>query len=60
MKKRLPGPGGPWEYLDPVAQGRVQLLHVADAAHQTIAVVGELTPEPSLELARLRRVGQDT
>lgn len=41
-RERLPT-GGPWENLDPVTQGRVQLLHVTDAAHQAMALVGELT-----------------
>jgi ATP-dependent DNA helicase RecQ len=41
-RERLPA-GGPWENLDPVTKGRVQLLHVADAAHQAVALVEELT-----------------
>jgi ATP-dependent DNA helicase RecQ len=40
-RERLPG-GGPWESLDPVAQGRVQLLQVSDGAHQAVALVDEL------------------
>jgi ATP-dependent DNA helicase RecQ len=43
-KGREPLPaGGPWKNLDPVAQGRVQLLHVTDVAHQAVALVEELT-----------------
>ncbi|MHC1699230.1 MAG: RecQ family ATP-dependent DNA helicase [Geobacteraceae bacterium] len=41
-RERLPA-GGPWKDLDPVGQGRVQLLMVADAAHQAVALVDELT-----------------
>ena len=41
-RERLPA-GGPWKNLDPVAQGRVQLLHVTDVAHQAVALVEELT-----------------
>jgi ATP-dependent DNA helicase RecQ len=41
-RERLPA-GGPWKDLDPVAQGRVQLLHVTDAASQAVALVAELT-----------------
>jgi ATP-dependent DNA helicase RecQ len=41
-RKPLPA-GGPWKNLDPVAQGRVQLLHVTDTAHQAVALVEELT-----------------
>jgi ATP-dependent DNA helicase RecQ len=41
-RERLPA-GGPWKDLDPVAQGRVQLLQVTDAAHQAVALVAELT-----------------
>jgi len=40
-RKGLP-PGGPWEILDPLAKGRVQILHVADAGHQALALVEEL------------------
>lgn len=40
-RERLPA-GGPWKDLDPVAQGRVQLLHVTNAAHQAIALIEEL------------------
>lgn len=40
-RERLPA-GGPWKDLDPLAQGRVQLLQVADAAHQSVALVAEL------------------
>ncbi len=44
--------GGPWESLDPVARGRVQILHVADdAVGQAIAAVDELR--------RLARVAPD-
>ena len=35
--------GGPWKDLDPVAQGRVQLLRVANTAHQAMALVEELS-----------------
>ena len=41
-RERLPA-GGPWKDLDPVAQGRVQLLCVANAAHQAMALVDELS-----------------
>lgn len=41
-RERLPA-GGPWENLDPVTKGRVQLLHVTDAAHQAVVLVEELT-----------------
>ena len=34
--------GGPWQTIDPVARGRVQRVHVTDAAHQTVALVEEL------------------
>ena len=40
-RERLPA-GGPWKNLDPVAQGRVQLLQVTDAAQQAMALVEEL------------------
>ncbi len=40
-RERLPA-GGSWKDLDPVAQGRVQLLRVNDAAHQAVALVEEL------------------
>lgn len=40
-RERLPT-GGSWKDLDPVAQGRVQLLRVNDAAHQAVALVDEL------------------
>jgi len=40
-RERLPA-GGPWKDLDPVAQGRVQLLLVTNAAHQAVALVDEL------------------
>ena len=40
-RERLPA-GGPWKDLDPLAQGRVQLLQVADEAHQAVALVTEL------------------
>lgn len=40
-RERLPA-GGPWKDLDPVTQGRVQLLRVTDAAHQAMALVAEL------------------
>jgi ATP-dependent DNA helicase RecQ len=40
-RERLPA-GGPWKDLDPVAQGRVQLLSVTNAAHQAVALVDEL------------------
>jgi ATP-dependent DNA helicase RecQ len=35
-------PGGRWQNLDPLAQGRVQVLDVADAFQQAEAVVAEL------------------
>ncbi len=38
---RLPT-GGLWKNLDPVAQGRVQLLQVGGAADQALALTGEL------------------
>ncbi len=41
-RERLPA-GGPWQDLDPVAQGRVQLLRVSNAAHQAMALVEELS-----------------
>jgi ATP-dependent DNA helicase RecQ len=41
-RERLPV-GGPWKDLDPVAQGRVQLLSVTNAAHQAMALVDELS-----------------
>jgi len=41
-RERLPA-GGPWENLDPVTKGRVQLLHVTGAAHQAVAFVEEIT-----------------
>lgn len=41
-RERLPA-GGPWKDLDPVGQGRVQLLRVADAVHQAVALVDELS-----------------
>ena len=34
--------GGNWEYLDPLAGGRVQILQVTDAQAQAVAVVEEL------------------
>jgi len=34
--------GGSWKDLDPVAQGRVQLLQVRDVAHQAVSLVDEL------------------
>jgi ATP-dependent DNA helicase RecQ len=40
-RERLPA-GGSWKELDPVAQGRVQLLRVANAEHQAMALVDEL------------------
>lgn len=40
-RQRLPA-GGPWENLDPVARGRVQLLSVTDGAQQAVALVEEL------------------
>lgn len=40
-RERLPT-GGSWKDLDPVGQGRVQLLKVTNAAHQAIALVDEL------------------
>jgi len=41
-RDRLPA-GGSWKDIDPVAQGRVQLLRVANAAHQAMALVEELS-----------------
>lgn len=41
-RERLPA-GGSWKDLDPVGQGRVQLLRVNNAAHQAIAIVDELS-----------------
>lgn len=41
-RDRLPA-GGSWKDLDPVAQGRVQVLRVANAAHQAMALVEELS-----------------
>jgi ATP-dependent DNA helicase RecQ len=35
-------PGGRWSKLDPLARGRVQLLHVADPPQQALALVTEL------------------
>jgi ATP-dependent DNA helicase RecQ len=53
-RERLPA-GGSWKELDPVAQGRVQLLRVANAEHQAIALVDELSRlkqrNPSLDWA---------
>lgn len=40
-RERLPA-GGPWEDIDPIAKGRVQILHVTDAGHQAAALVEEL------------------
>jgi ATP-dependent DNA helicase RecQ len=40
-RDRLPA-GGSWKDLDPVAQGRVQLLQVKDGAHQAMVLVEEL------------------
>jgi len=40
-REQLPA-GGPWEDLDPVAKGRVQIVHVPDAGHQAVALVEEL------------------
>ena len=40
-RERLPA-GGPWKDMDKLAQGRVQLLQVADEAHQAVALVTEL------------------
>ncbi len=35
-------PGGAWTRLDPLARGRVQVLEVADTAHQAEALVEEM------------------
>jgi ATP-dependent DNA helicase RecQ len=43
--------GGRWEMLDPLAQGRVQILQVADAARQALALVTELERLKRLEPA---------
>ncbi|MFZ5773335.1 MAG: RecQ family ATP-dependent DNA helicase [Thermodesulfobacteriota bacterium] len=40
-REQLP-PGGPWENLDPLARGRVQIIRVADAGRQAVALVEEL------------------
>jgi ATP-dependent DNA helicase RecQ len=40
-RERLPA-GGSWKELDPVAQGRVQLVRVANGEHQAMALVDEL------------------
>lgn len=40
-RDKLPA-GGSWKDLDPVAQGRVQLLRVKNVAHQAMALVEEL------------------
>ncbi len=49
--------GGAWQGLDPVAQGRVQILKVADAAHQVIAVLDEFrrmtTLDPDIEPSKV-------
>lgn len=42
--------GGNWQILDPLAQGRVQVLEVDDEHHQAAALVGELQ--------RLQRLGE--
>ena len=41
-REQLPA-GGQWKTLDPVVQGRVQLLCVTNAAHQAMALVEELS-----------------
>jgi ATP-dependent DNA helicase RecQ len=40
--RELLPPGGPWQAIDPMGRGRVQRVHVTDAAHQTVALVEEL------------------
>jgi len=40
-RQKLPA-GGPWENMDPVARGRVQLLRVSDAECQAVSLVDEL------------------
>ncbi len=46
------GPGGAWQELDTVGQGRVRLLKVDDALHQAAAIVAEIE--------RLRRLCPET
>ncbi|MDX9788100.1 MAG: RecQ family ATP-dependent DNA helicase [Desulfobacterales bacterium] len=41
--------GGPWEQLDPLGQGRVQVLTVKDRAHQAAAVFNEISRLKSLD-----------
>ncbi|MEN6441934.1 MAG: RecQ family ATP-dependent DNA helicase [Syntrophobacter sp.] len=35
-------PGGKWEELDPVSRGKVQIIDVSDAPHQTASLISEL------------------
>jgi len=49
--RRSQAPGGRWQSLDSLAQGRVQVLTVSDAAHQAQVLVAEL--------ARMRELAPD-
>jgi ATP-dependent DNA helicase RecQ len=41
-------PGGRWQRLDPLAQGRVQILEVGNVSQQAVALLGELRRLKSL------------
>lgn len=47
-RRRGEAPGGPWEALDPLARGRVQLLRVDDKVHQACALAAEIERLQSL------------
>lgn len=49
--RRHAPPGGRWTTIDPVAQGRVQVLAVADAVHEAAAIRAELKRLRSLDPA---------
>lgn len=50
-RRKADAPCGPWQRLDPVAQGRVQVLQVENAQHQAQAVITELQRLASLDSA---------
>jgi len=47
-EREAQAPGGPWDRLDPLARGRVQILHVRDAHHQAVSLAAELKRLESL------------